>query len=103
MEKSSRHQEQNGGRGEPETSSRKGQAVKDEEMLNEIWRKRCLGVGRRADDLEQVDRPTKKSRRTMEEDWGLGQEAEELLSTRKWLHGSVKEVPLEKIVQTKLS
>ena len=79
-----------------------GQAVKDEEMLNEIWRKRCLGVGRRADDFEQVDRPTKKSRRSMEEDWGLGEEVEELLSTRRWLHESVKEVPLEKVVETKL-
>ena len=52
-----------------------GQAVLDEEMMNGMWRVRGLGGARRAEQTEQTDRPSKRSRRTVDEGWGLGEDS----------------------------
>ena len=79
-----------------------GQAVMDEDMMNDMWRKRGLGGGRMGEDLEQSDRPRKRNRRCMDERWGLEEDTETMLLTKKWLLRTKTEIPSCGMVQSEI-
>ena len=79
-----------------------GQAVVDEGMMNDMSRKRGLGGDRKGEDLEQSDRPSKKSRRSMDDKWGLEEETESVLTTKRWLLRSKAEIPTAGMVQSEI-
>ena len=62
-----------------------GQSVQDEEMMTEVWRKRNLEVDRTTEEQDLHCRPSKRTKRTMEETWGLEDRTEEQENLRRWL------------------